>query len=466
MRKLAPLALALVCALVAIPVGTAGAGGFMTGFADGIYEISSTPGVWLDRTVAAGAQLVLLPVDWAAISPQPPPAGTSPSDPANPEYNWGTLDTAVRGATARGLTVAFTVAGGGGGPPWADGPHRPASAQPGTWRPNAGALESFARALARRYSGGFDPGGGVLPRVRYYQGWSEPNLPNHLTPQWVRVRGHWVAESAIIYRGLLNAFYAGVKSVNRSNLVITGGTAPFGDPPGGPRVPPAAFVRQMLCLNGRLAPQRCPNPAHFDILAHHPYSVGGPFQHAFNPDDASLPDIGKLTRPLAVARRTGRALPRGRKQVWVTEFSWDSKPPDPHAVPMGTWERWMQEAFYELWSEGVDAIAWYLLVDQPCVPSCADSYQSGVYYVNGSPKPGLSAFRFPFVVRPRSHRKTLVWGISPEAGTVLVQRLSTHGWRTVARFRVGAHGVFTRTLRVGGHPSMRAVVGGETSLTA
>ncbi len=168
--------------------------------------------------------------------------------------------------------------------------------------------------MAKRYSGSFDPGTGILPRVRYYQGWSEPNLDNHLTPQWVRVHGRWVAESPIIYRGLLNAFYAAVKSVHRSNVVITGGTAPFGDQPGGQRVPPALFVREMLCLHGqKLVRERCPHPVHFDILAHHPYSVGGPFQSAINRDDVSLPDIGKLTRPLRAAERSGLVLPRGQK---------------------------------------------------------------------------------------------------------------------------------------------------------
>lgn len=169
---------------------------------------------------------------------------------------------------------------------------------------------AFALALAPRYSGRFDPGSGTLPGGRCYQAWSEPNLDNHLTPQWIRVGRRWVAESPIIYRGLLNAFYAAVKSVHSSNLVITGGTAPFGDPPGGARIPPAEFVRAMLCVQGpRLTTTRCPNPAHFDILAHHPYAINGPWAPAINADDVSVPDLGNLTRPLAAAERAGQALP-------------------------------------------------------------------------------------------------------------------------------------------------------------
>ena len=84
------------------------------------------------------------------------------------------------------------------------------------------------------------------------------------------------------------------------------------------------------------------------------------------------PTSRKLTRPLSVAERTGRALPRGRKQIWVTEFSWDSSPPDPHGVPIVEHAHWLEEALYVLWHEGVDAVAWYLIVDQPPIPNYAD----------------------------------------------------------------------------------------------
>jgi hypothetical protein len=458
------LAMLTVCAGAVASTASAAPASFKTGFSDGIWGSSPNPNVWFDRTVAAGAQLVLLAVPWGAIAPARPSG--DPTNPANPAYDWGTLDRQVSDAVAHGLSVAFSIASAGGAA-WADGPGRPANALPGTWRPDPAAFGAFAEAVARRYSGRFNPGSGLLPHVRYYQAWGEQNLSDHLMPQWIRSHGHWVAESPIIYRGLMNAFYAGVKSVDRSDLVITGGTAPFGDRPGGDRMQPALFVRSFLCLGGSVSKPRlgrCSDPPHFDILAHHPYSIAGPFFPALNPDDVSLPDLWKLERPLALALRTGRALPRGHKQIWVTEFSWDSKPPDPRAVPMPRWEHWMDGAFYELWKEGVDAIAWYLLVDQPCVPSCADSYQSGVYYSNGRPKPGLEAFRFPFVVERAARGRFVVWGITPRTGIVLVQERRGGRWRTVMRFRRRAHAIFTRTISLSARPLMRARVNGETSI--
>ncbi len=64
-------------------------------------------------------------------------------------------------------------------PTWAEGAGRPASARPGTWRPDPAQFASFATAAARRYDGHFpDPlqPGAILPRVRYWQAWNEPNL--------------------------------------------------------------------------------------------------------------------------------------------------------------------------------------------------------------------------------------------------------------------------------------------------
>jgi hypothetical protein len=433
---------------------------FTTGITDPVYG-SAARGAWLDRTVAAGAQFVLLPVVWGPYSPQPA-AGTDPSDPANPAYDFGALDATVRAATARGLTVVLDVEGGA--PEWAEGSGRLAAADPGSWWPNSVAYADFARAVARRYSGGFNPGTGVLPRVRYYQAWAEPNLPFHLTPQWVRADGRWIAESPIIYRSLLNAFYAAVKGVHSSNVVITGGVAPFGDPPGGNRMPPAVFVRDLLCLSRSLAPRPCPDPAHFDVLAADPYSFAAGLGHASQIDNVMLSDMGKLTGALAAAERSGRALPRIHHDVWVTEFGWESQPPDPHGVPLLTRARWIEQAFYVLWREGVDTATWYLIVDQSPTLSLTATWQTGLYYQDGRRKPYLEAFRFPFLAKRLPDGQALVWGVSPDAGTVLVQVQRSGRWTMILRQRVSAHEVFNSTISLPGRSLLRAQVGADTSM--
>jgi hypothetical protein len=269
---------------------------------------------------------------------------------------------------------------------------------------------------------------------------------------------------------MLTAFYRGVKSVNAGALVVTAGTAPFGDPQaGGNRVMPARFVREMLCLRrklGRLRTSRCPAPARFDVLSHHPYSLGRPRRKALNTDDVSIPDLHKLTRLLRFAERKRRALPRQRHRLWVTETSYDSSPPDSDGVPVATQARWLQEAFYLLWRQGVDTITWFRVVDQAPVPSFAATNQSGVFFRDSTAKPAALAFRFPLVAERTSKRRLRVWGRSPAAGTLTIERRRSGQWRAVRTLTVKRNGTFFVRIR---HPSspvrLRARVGGETSLT-
>ena len=218
---------------------------------------------------------------------------------------------------------------------------------------------------------------------------------------------------------MLSAFYRGVKSVRaRARSSSPRGTAPFGDPaPGGHRIMPARFVRELLCLRrvgGRLRGTSCPAPARFDVLAHHPYSVGVPRRRALNADDVSIPDIGKLTRLLRAAERTGGALPRRRHRVWVTEVSYDSSPPDPHGVPAARHARYLEEALYLLWRQGVDPITWFQIRDQLPVPSYAATNQSGVYFADGRAE--ARPARVPLPVRRRARRPRVAARLGPRAG--------------------------------------------------
>jgi hypothetical protein len=423
---------------------------------------------WMPRTIATGAGIALLEIDWASVEPRPPAAGFDPTNPAAPNYSFGYVDAIVRQFAGTGIAPAFLVTDA---PRWAEAPGGPSELEAaGAWEPNAAAFGQLATALARRYSGSYpDPGsiGRALPRVRYYQAWAEANFSIHLAPQWINQGGAWVPASPGIYRNMLNAFYAGIKSAHPDNVVISTGTGPYGDDPGpydpaNPqhnRMRPVEFVRNMLCLHGQaLRAMSCPNPAHFDVLAHDPYDFSSPTTPAVLPDDASAPDIGKLGRVANRAVRLGLAQPRTHKRLWVTEFSWDSNPPNPSAISLATQARWLEQAFYVYWREGVDTAVWYLVRDQAC---CAynTSYYSGLYFRNGAPKPAAEAYRFPFVVMGST-----AWGMSPRSGKVSVQRQRGGRWRTLFRVGVASGGVFAHHLSANLHGSFRAVVGGESSL--
>jgi hypothetical protein len=132
---------------------------------------------------------------------------------------------------------------------------------------------------------------------------------------------------------------------------------------------------------------------------------------------------------------------------------------------MTMWEHWVEESFYVAWSQGVDALAWYLLRDKPCSPNCAVTYQSGMYYLSGHAKPGSVAFRFPFVAEPAGGGHAVVWGIAPEGGTVAVEVRGGSSWRAVATFSRGAHAIFSRTIAAHAGQLFRARIGRDTSLS-
>ncbi|MBE2314499.1 cellulase family glycosylhydrolase [Solirubrobacter sp. CPCC 204708] len=330
--------------------------------------------VWLDRARDAGSTVVRMDVNWSLVAPHRPANATDPNDPA---YRWATVDGAVNDATARGQRVILTI---WGAPPWAEQGQRPATAPLGVWMPNVAALKEFATAAGLRYAG----------RVRAWQIWNEPNLSQHLQPQWRN--GKMFAP--VRYRQMLTAAYDALKAVDPGNLIVTAGTGPYGDPrPGADRIMPVRFWRAVMCLDGeRLRPRKCGAKASFDVLAHHPYGTRGPRSRARNEDDVAIPDLAKLKRVERAAARAKTVRPATRKPLWVTEVSWDSSPPDPDGVPAQQHAQWLIEAMNVLERQHVEVVTWFRLRDQPPVPSFAATNQSGLYLVTGEPKPALAAF--------------------------------------------------------------------------
>src|SRR5207248_10179685 len=117
---------------------------------------------------------------------------------------------------------------------------------------------------------------------------------------------------------------------------------------------PLRFMRALLCMSKGATPRRtCTNRIAFDAWAHHPYTSGGPTHHALRPDDVSLGDLPEMRSLLDAAWRAGSITARHAPQFWVTEFSWDSDPPDPKAVPAQLEARWVAEALYRMWQSRI-----------------------------------------------------------------------------------------------------------------
>ena len=434
-----------------------------TGILDPAAMVGPGGNAALAQVRRAGATFARLKLDWPAVAPggATKPSAFDARDPGDPSYSWSSIDDPVRRTVAKGLTPIIYIESA---PRWAQ---EGRSMRPidGPTKPSPAALADFTTALAKRYSGDYRG----LPRVRYWQVWNEPNLSVFLMPQ---VDGTDVV-SASWYRGMVNAAAEALHAVHRDNVVIAGALAPFGGIVRGPdtdrhqeRIAPLRFMREMLCMSKGVRPKpTCDQTSQFDVWSHHPYTNGSPTHSAVNPDDVSLGDLDEMRRLLRAARQAGRIESRGDVSFWVTEFSYDSQPGDPRGLPPALHARWVSEALYRMWSDGVTLVTWFLLRDQP-FPSAF--FQSGLYTIDGKPKPALRAFRFPFVVFAQPGGKLAYWGRTPPGlrKVVLVEQKQGGRWRTAARLRTDRHGIFSGAISSAAKNGFLRVriVGGEASL--
>ena len=439
-------ALLLAVAALALPPAAGAARQLDTGLVD-LHAFSNGRPLAYARAEGAGARYVRILVDWRHVeNGRPLPVVNDPTNPADPMYNWEAVDREVGLATGRGLVPMLQVYGA---PHWAE---RCASEDPDhPCDPSPRRIREFAIAAARRYSGTFStlPGAPALPRVRYWQMWNEPNLDYFLNPQYRR--GRLVAPG--LYRAMLNSFSAGVKSVRGSNLVISAGLAPLARP--GATIGPLRFMRSLLCMRGRERPRpSCRARTRVDIWATNPYTTGGPTHSAPGPDDVSIGDLPEMRRLLRAAERAGHIRSRlARVPFWVTEFAWDSKPPDPGGLPLWLHGRWAAEALYRMWRDGVTTVFWFQLRDERTSSQpFGGVFESGLYRNGGRladdrPKPALRAFRFPFVAL-RAGRGARVWGRTPDSGPgrVAIQARRRGRWRRTAVLRADRHGIFQARL--------------------
>jgi hypothetical protein len=449
---------AVLAALVCAP--TAGARPLVTA----VHEVkaSSMGDVAFARMRTAGAGVVRIYADWRSIAPTTEPASWNPTNPADPNYKWSGLDTQVRTAAAHGLRPLLGVRLA---PNWAE--DLALTGRGGTRAPDAVKFGLFARAITERYDGDFDPGSGVLPEVRLWEVWNEPNLAHYLTPQYAP-SGRII--SADIYRALVNAFSVQAHLVDPGNLVGGPALAPFGRDTGSTSSGPLAFTRTLVEA-----------PVLLDAFSNHPYTQGGPSHSAYHPDDVSLGDLPQLVAYVRQQQRAGKIVTQGGRPIafWSTEFSWDTNLPDPLGVPTGLHARWTAEALYRHWAAGYSLVTWWMVRDR----GFTETYEQGGLWYCGAPssaddgnpcapplsadqpKLALRAFRFPFVALQR-RVGVYVWGRTPTStgGSVLIQRKLNGGWRRLAVLRAGADGVFAKRFRIAKRGSLRARYAGETSL--
>ena len=208
------LLLAVVAALAALSAGAAsGSRHLMVGLTDHAAALNADPR-FFTNVGALHAEVLRVNLSWGGplgVARRKPANGADPDDPA---YDWRRYDRVVLNAARQRVRIAFSIFAT---PSWANrgrGRNR---------RPdNLVHLEKFAYAAAARYSGTWQrrEDDVRLPPVRLWIAWNEPNLNLGLVPQFRKVRGKWVIQSARDYAGICNAIYDGVH--------VTGAHGPAG----------------------------------------------------------------------------------------------------------------------------------------------------------------------------------------------------------------------------------------------
>jgi hypothetical protein len=396
----------------------------------------------LDQLKSLGVDIVKVRVRWRDLAPagSKRPSGFDGSSPSSyPASAWAPYDAIVSGAAARGMGVMFQL--GGTAPDWATPGKSPVN------NPSASEFGKFVKAVGTRF-----------PTVSIWSVWNEPNLSSWLSPQ---VKGG-VPQAPRIYRGLLNAASGGLSaSGHAGDELLLGELLPFtrSSRESSKKMHPLAFLRELACLDshyrafrGKAAERR--GCATFKALpatglAYHPYTLaGGPAVRTPSKDDATISELGRVTRVLSKLRAKKRV--KSSLPIWITEFGFQSRPPDPYATPIKKIPGFMGwSEFIAFKNRRVASFSQYPLVDDRDV----QGFQSGLRFHNGKKKPGVfDAFRRPFYARKVGSRVELFGGVrAASSGSVTLETRSgsTGKWKPLGSAGLNSRGYFDKLVKVG-----------------
>jgi hypothetical protein len=134
----------------------------------------------------------------------------------------------------------------------------------------------------------------------------------------------------------------------------------------------------------------------------------------------------------------------GNVPLYLTEFGYQTNPPDPLAVSPSKQAAWINQAEYIAYSnKNVRTLSQFLLVDDKPVPgipttspSAWSTFQSGLINLDGSHKRSYDAYAFPiYLPKSRATRKgrLQVWGLPRVANGGLVRTVRVEAKRTHAK---------------------------------
>jgi hypothetical protein len=254
-----------------------------------------------------------------------------------------------------------------------------------------------------------------LPRVDHWSFWNESNLTGWITPQYK----DGVPVSPRVYRKLVYAGHdALAASGHGGDEQLIGELMPIVAPGHDDnKVAPLKFLRELACLDGgyhtytgKAAKQRgCTSYKALPGtgLAYHPYTLSGGPDVVDSRDSASIGELGRVVDVLDKLSKRHR-LVSSRMPIWISEFGFQTNPPDSNAAPIEKVPGFLGEAEWLAYrNPRVVSYAQYPLVDDRSLAS----FQSGLRTSDGKKKKGVyGAFRLPLFVQRRSHDVVEVFG--------------------------------------------------------
>jgi hypothetical protein len=353
-----------------------------------------------------GVRTVRFTLVWSQVARARPQDARDPNDPA---YDWSQFDPVLQGLHAHGISPLVTL---WGAPGWSNGGRAP------NWLPRSG-FGSFAYAASKRY-----------PWVRLWTVWNEPNTPLFARP----------VSPSLYVRRLLNPAYLLLHRANRRNVVGGGVTSPRKTPSG---IAPETFMTGMRKARARL-----------DAYAANPYPSSRAETPFHNPCSwcrtltmARLDEIRSLVTHLFGAK----------KQLWLTEYGYQTNPPDRLlGVSPARQATYIGSAALRVWQQpGATILIHFLVRDEPR----SGGWQSGLFTARGAAKPSLRAFALPLAEVSRRGTRTVLWGqVRPGTGRrpYAIQRWTGHRWvRAGGVKRTGAGGTFRTVVHVRPHTKVR-----------
>jgi hypothetical protein len=401
----------------------------------------------LDQMQRLGVTTLHVLVIWRRLAPATRPADAT--DPAS-YGGWDPYDELVQSAQARGIGVLMTPTAPM--PDWAS-ECGPRVARRWICKPRASDFRAFVQALGTRYSGLYSPFGSPLPRVSMWSIWNEPNHSSWLRPQ---------SSAPARYRALATAGLSALSATGHGgDLRLLGETAPGG---GTKATAPVEFMRDVFCIP-------CSRRPHFAIdgISDHPYTYGAmaaPSAFHGSAGDAPIGAVDHLVKLVDNAAHYG-IVPR-RLPVYLTEFGFQTRPPDPYGVSLSQQARYLN---YSDWiafrNPRIASVAQYELNDDPRVAV----FNTGLRFAGGRPKPALAAYAMPIYVQRLGDGSARVFGLVRAArgtgATVAIQNRRRGDFHTVAHVSTNRWGYLLARVRdYRGRWRLVARAGGGLTLTS